>query len=165
MFRSLIPAAASVAFVAGCASPGSVAPGAAESEVLARLGRPTAEHALSGGARRLEYLTGPFQQVKYMIDLDAKRQVLRVEQVLTYEKFARLRVGVDDQGLVLREFGHPYYTQPYRLTGLTAWMYPYIESGAWNSEMAVYFDARGIVRRVESGPDPRFFRNGGDRED
>jgi hypothetical protein len=29
--------------------------------------------------------------------------------------------------------------------------------------MAIYFDAHGIVRRVESGPDPRFLGGGNDR--
>lgn len=167
MFRSLIRAAAAlpVAWLAACATPATLAPGTSEADVLARFGRPTAEHALGAGAKRLEYLTGPYQQTKYMVDVDAKGKVQRVEQVLSYEKFARLRVGVDDEAVVLREFGHPYYTQPYRLVGLTAWMYPYVENGTWNSEMAVYFDDKGIVRRVESGPDPRFLRDGRDRND
>jgi hypothetical protein len=163
MFRSLI-CTACVAAIAGCAAPGAVAPGTPEAQLRAQFGRPSAEHALDAGARRLEYPTGPFQQTKYMVDVDAGGRVQRVEQVLTYEKFARLRVGVDDRAVVLREFGIPFDERPYPLSGLTAWMYPYKENGVWNSEMAVYFDKNGIVRRVESGPDPRFIRNGNDRD-
>jgi hypothetical protein len=162
MFRSLI-CAACVAAIAGCAAPGAVAPGTPEAQLRAQFGRPTAEHALDAGAKRLEYLTGPFQQAKYMVDVDAQGRVQRVEQVLTYQKFARLRVGIDDRTVVLREFGIPFREQPYPLSGLTAWMYPYKENGVWNSEMAVYFDRNGVVRKVESGPDPRFLRNGPDR--
>lgn len=163
MLRSLI-CAVCVAALAACAAPGAIAPGTPQAQVRAQLGRPTAEHALDAGAKRLEYVTGPFQQTKYMIDIDANGRVQRVEQVLTAEKFARLRIGIDDRTIVLREFGIPFYEQTYPLAGLTAWMYPYKEDGVWNSEMAVYFDGRGIVRRVESGPDPRFIRNGSNRD-
>jgi hypothetical protein len=163
MLRSLICVVCAAA-VAACATPGAVAPGTTEAQLRAQFGRPTAQHALEAGAKRLEYLTGPFQQTKYMIDIDANGRVQRVEQVLTYEKFARLRIGVDDRAVVLREFGIPFYEQTYPLSGLTAWMYPYKDNGIWNSEMAVYFDRHGIVRKVESGPDPRFLRNGKDRD-
>lgn len=160
----VLTCAACAAAIAGCAAPGAVLPGTAEAQVRARFGRPTAEHPLDAKAKRLEYLTGPFQQTKYMVDIDANGRVQRVEQVLTYEKFARLRVGIDDRAVVLREFGVPFDKRPYPLSGLTAWMYPYKENGVWNSEMAVYFDENGIVRRLESGPDPRFLRNGNDRD-
>ncbi len=163
MFRLPI-AVACVATIAGCATPGAVAPGTSEAQLRAQFGRPTAEHALDAGAKRLEYLIGPFQQTKYMVDVDAAGRVQRVEQVLTYEKFARLRIGIDDRAVVLREFGVPFYKQTFSLSGLTAWMYPYKEDGVWNSEMAVYFDSDGIVRKVESGPDPRFLRDGSDRD-
>jgi hypothetical protein len=167
MLRRLIRAGAVTAIVAtitGCASLGAVAPGTPEAELRARFGRPTAEHDLGAGFKRLEYLTGPAQQTKYMIDVDANGRVQRVEQVLTLERFARLRIGIDDRAVVRREFGVPFYEQRFALSGLTAWMYPYKEGGVWDSEMAVYFDANGIVRKVESGPDPRFLRNGSDRD-
>ncbi|GAB4472633.1 MAG: hypothetical protein OHK0044_16420 [Burkholderiaceae bacterium] len=163
MFRSLV-CTVCVAALAACAAPGAIAPGTAEAQVRAQFGRPTAEHALDAGAKRLEYLTGPFQQTKYMIDIDANGRVQRVEQVLTAERFARLRIGIDDRATVLREFGIPFYERPYPLAGLIAWMYPYKEDGVWNSEMAVYFDRQGVVRKVESGPDPRFIRNGSNRD-
>ncbi|MFN3566010.1 MAG: hypothetical protein ACK4V1_08515 [Burkholderiaceae bacterium] len=162
MFRRLIFAVC-VAAIAGCATPAAVAPGTPESQLRAQFGHPAAEHALEAGAKRLEY-PGPFQQTKYMVDVDASGRVQRVEQVLTFEKFARLRVGIDDRTVVLREFGVPFYEQRFPLAGLTAWMYPYKENGVWDSEMAVYFDKDGIVRKVESGPDPRFIRDGPDRD-
>lgn len=163
MFRSLFSAVCAAA-IAGCATPAAVAPGTPESQLRAQFGRPAAEYALEGGAKRLEYPMGPFQQTKYMVDVDASGRVQRVEQVLTAEKFARLRIGIDDRAVVRREFGIPLYERPYPLAGLIAWMYPYKENGVWDSEMAVYFDKDGIVRKVESGPDPRFVRNGPDRD-
>jgi hypothetical protein len=39
-------------------------------------------------------------------------------------------------------------------------MFPYLENDFWRSEMAIYFDPQGIVRKVENGPDPRFLGDG-----
>jgi hypothetical protein len=36
------------------------------------------------------------------------------------------------------------------------WLYPYKNHGAFNDEMAIDFDPSGVVRRIESIPDPRF---------
>jgi hypothetical protein len=91
-----------------------------------------------------------------MVDVDANGRVLRVEEVISVAHFAQVRVGQDDTTIIRREFGPPRLIQTYALSGLTAWMYPYLENLNWNSEMAIYFDKSGIVQKVESGPDPRF---------
>lgn len=156
--------AAVVAALAGCATPSELDVGSARSQVIERLGTPDARHALEGGGERLEYAHDPLQQTAWMVDLDAAGRVTAVRQVRTPENFARLRVGVDDTAFVRREYGTPWRIERYPLSGLTAWMYPYIESGAWKSMVAVHFDDRGIVQRVENGPDPRFIGGNG-RED
>jgi hypothetical protein len=116
--------------------------------------------ALTGGAgevaasHRLEYVGGLAQTV-WLVDLDAGDRVVGVTQAHAVQRFAQVRVGADDQAAVQRRLGRPNEVQHYALSGLTAWQYPYLD-GPWNLEMSVMFDASGVVRRLESGPDPRF---------
>lgn len=149
-------AVASIAALAGCATPASFAPGTTEAQLQARLGAPDRVHPLPYGGRRLEYARYAFDQLVYMVDLDALGRMTAVRQVRTMENFARLRPGVDDQESVLREFGRPWGVERYALSGLTAWLYPHKEAGVFDSMMAVMFDARGRFVRAENGPDPRF---------
>lgn len=129
------------------------------------LGQPDAVHTLAGGARRLEYRIDPLLQTKYMVDLGPDGRVRGVAQVHDFDRFMRLRIGVDTLPDVQREFGAPRLVQHYALGRLTAWFYPYREARTFNNEMAVYFDAQGKVQRVESGPDLRFIGGGGRRDD
>lgn len=150
--------AACVGVLAGCATPMVLAPGTPEAEVIGRFGRPAEVYPLDTPpqARRLAYPIGSLNQQTWMVDVDAQGRVLRVTEVISAEHFGRIRIDRDDMTAVRREFGPPYEIRLYRLSGLTAWNYPYLENGVWNSEMSVYFDRSGIVRRLESGPDPRF---------
>lgn len=161
--RALAAAAGMALLLAGCAFPGRLAPGESRAQVLERLGAPAARYPLSGGGERLEYPVGGLQQQTWMVDLDADGRVLRVRQVRTLENFFALRVGLDREDTVRREFGAPWEIQHYPLSGLTAWLYPYIEAGVWNSMIAVHFDQRGVVHSVQNGPDPRFL--GGSERD
>jgi hypothetical protein len=147
--------------LAACATPQQIAPGTPESEVVARLGRPNAVYDLPEGGKRLEYGDRSLMQEAWMVDLDPAGRVTQVRQVHSVEVFSRLRVGKDTKEVVLRELGQPWEIQYYRLSGLTAWMYPYKEDGIWNSMMAINFDDRGILHSTQNGPDPRFL--GGDR--
>lgn len=156
MPRRRCAALALAALLAGCATPAVVPPGASESELTARVGAPDRVHALPGGGRRLEYARYAFDQLVYMVDVDAAGRVVAVRQVRTMENFARLRPGVDDQAAALREFGRPWAVERYALSGLTAWLYPHKEAGAFDSMMALLFDAQGRFVRAENGPDPRF---------
>lgn len=144
-----------------CAAPDSVAPGSTRALVLERHGAPQARHALPDGGERLEYGSGPLQQFTWMVDLDREGRVSGARQVRTLENFNRLRIGIDDRALVEREFGSPWRIEHYRLSGRTAWLYPYREAGVWNSMVAVHFDAAGRVQQVQNGPDPRFLGGGG----
>ena len=42
------------------------------------------------------------------------------------------------------------------------WNYKYLQAGTWPMLMGVYFDEKGVVARLESGPDPDYDR-GSDR--
>jgi len=160
----VVALALAVAAVAGCATPSQIAVGQTRAQVVERLGAPNARHALDGGGERLEYARDPLQQTAWMVDFDAAGRVTAVRQVRTLENFARLRIGQDDTIVLRREFGAPWRIERYPLSGLTAWMYPYVEDGTWKSMIAVHVDGRGIVQRVENGPDPRFIGGHG-RED
>ncbi|MCA3223410.1 MAG: hypothetical protein ING40_04520 [Burkholderiales bacterium] len=159
---ALLLCALSAVLLAGCASPTGILPGTPDSVVRSRLGAPDAVHALPDG-RRLEYVLGPYQQEVFMVDLDAAGAVRQVRQVRTAENFARLQPGRDRVADVQREFGTPWKVERYRASGLTAWLYPYLE-GSFYSMMAVHVDDRGVVQSVQNGPDPRFL-GGGNRPD
>jgi outer membrane protein assembly factor BamE (lipoprotein component of BamABCDE complex) len=156
--------ALAAAVLGGCATPAQIGAGMPQSQVVERLGAPVARHALPGGGERLEYGSDPLQQTTWMVDVGPDGRVVRVRQVRTMENFARLRVGIDDAAVVRRELGTPWRIERYPLSKLTAWMYPYRENEVWNSMMAVHFDDRGVVQRLENGPDPRFL-GGGNRDD
>jgi hypothetical protein len=152
--------AVSLALLAGCATPDASLVGADRAAVQGRIGAPPEKFPLAGGGERWLYPWGGLQQRVDAVDFDAGGRVVRVTQVRTTENFGRVRIGVDTQADVRREFGPPRIIVPYSRTGLVAWMSPYLENGLWNSEMAIYFDAQGVVQKVENGPDPRFLGNG-----
>lgn len=163
--RRLVPALLLAAvFLAGCATPDASLVGADRAAVQAKHGAAPDRFPLPGGGERWLYPLGGFEQYVWAVDFDAAGRVQAVTQVRTAENFARVRVGVDTQADILREFGRPRITVPFRLTGLVGWMYPYKENGVWNSEMVIYFDGRGIVQRIENGPDPRFLGGNGRRD-
>jgi hypothetical protein len=161
-------AAAVAALVLGaCATPQAVQPGMTRAAVLESAGRPTRSYALApisgpGGSEagratsRLEYV-GLLSQQVWLVDLDGTDHVVGVSDGRAPGVFARIRVDVDDQPAIRRLLGTPDRVDRYALAHLTAWQYPY-RDGMWNLEMSVMFDDSGIVRRVESGPDPRFDR-------
>lgn len=145
--------------LAACASPASVPPGSSESELIGKLGRPDSEFVLPDGGKRFEYNRGEFMQRSWMVDLDSGGRVARVDQVRDETHFAQLKPGADDKETVRRALGTPWKVEYYPPSRLTGWLYPYRESGVFNSVMTVMFDPEGIFRRAENGPDPRFIGN------
>lgn len=143
--------------LSGCAgfdTPQAV--GTPESELVARLGQPTARYPLAHGEHLLEYRRGPWGQQTYMARFDADGRLESYEQVLTMEKFGSIRIDHDTKEDVLRTIGAPSETAYFPRMRREAWSYPYKESNVWNSLMSVYFDDAGIVRKLENGPDPKF---------
>jgi len=158
--RLLLVPALLLAALVGCATPGPALVGADGAMVQAKVGSPAETFPLPGGGVRWMYPLGGLQQFVWTVDFDAAGRVTEVRQVRTAASFARVRVGVDTQADIRREFGTPRIVMPFSRVGLVGWMYPYLENDFWRSEMVIYFDATGIVRRIENGPDPRFL--GGD---
>ncbi len=155
----LLAAWVAAGVLAGCASPASIPTGASETELVSKLGRPDSEFVLPDGGKRLEYNRGEWMQRSWMVDLDAGGKVVRIDQVRDEAHFARLKAGADDKTSVRRSLGTPWKVEYYPPSKLTGWLYPYRESGVYNSVMTVMFDPEGVFRRAENGPDPRFVIN------
>jgi hypothetical protein len=153
--RRTVAALSGLVLVA-CAMPDSLKPGATEADVLGKFGKPDSAFVLPDGSKRFEYNRGEFMQRSWMVDIDRDGQVARVDQVRDEAHFARLQPGTDNQDSVRRALGTPWKVEYYPPSKLTGWLYPYRESGVWNSVMTVMFDPSGTFQRAENGPDPRF---------
>jgi hypothetical protein len=159
---TLVSLALALPLLAGCANPDKIPPGQSEAEVLQKHGRPLAEVPIPGG-KRLQYVNPPFSQTGYMVDLDANGRVLRAEQVMSDAHFGRVKVGQDTMATVQRDFGPPSKVAYYHASGRNpVWNYKYLQSGTFPMLMGVYFDEKGTVYRLETGPDPDYDR-GSDR--
>ena len=157
--RARVAAVLSAIVLGACATPASLQPGATETEVLARFGKPDSQFALENGTRRFEYNRGEWMQRSWMVDIDASGHVTQIDQVRDEAHFARLKIGADNKESVRRDLGTPWKVEYYPPSKLTGWLYPYRESGVYYSVMTVMFDPAGILRRTENGPDPRFLVN------
>ena len=153
--RRAVAAAALLAGLVACAPTIPVRPGQSETEVVARLGRPTHVYQ-DGTSRLLEYMHGPMGQATEMARIGPDGKLVSYEQVLTMEKFATITPGQADKEKVLRTIGAASETRYYPASKLEEWSYPFKEQGIWDSLMAVYFDQAGIVRKLQNGPDPKF---------
>ena len=140
-----------------CATP--VFPGETESVVLSKLGQPAGRYVVNQ-EQWLEYPTGPMGQQTFFAYFDTDGKLRSYEQVLTSAKFATIPIDKADKEQVLRTIGRPAETSYLTLSKLEVWSYRYKEADIWNSLMHVHFDSNGIVRRMESGPDPRYEREG-----
>ncbi|MFL9922663.1 hypothetical protein PQR62_00205 [Herbaspirillum lusitanum] len=147
----------SAAALSGCASMFAPPPAAGDSEaqVLARLGPPTNVYP-DGNTRLFEYAPGAFGQYSYMARIGPDQRLISYEQVWTLQRFQAIKVNQDTKADVLKQVGRPTEVTRYARIPFEAWNYGFKESGVWNSEMTVYFDDQGVVRKVENGPDPRF---------
>jgi hypothetical protein len=146
--------------LAACTTPQSLQPGTPEVDVRAALGRPTASVALPGGGSRLQYSGQPFNQSVWNADFDGSGRLLRVDQMMSDESFARIASGKATRDEVLRDFGPPAEVYQFKLKNESAWMYRYFTHGGFKAAMFVYFDPAGIVKRTETGMDPWSIRDG-----
>jgi hypothetical protein len=137
-------------------------PGDPVSVVTAKMGQPTAVYP-EGAGQELEFATGPYGQFTWMAHIGPDGRMVSIEQVLTGEKFATIKVDKSTKADVLRTIGHPAETSRVALHDYEVWTYRYKESGVWDSVMYVHFDHNGIVRMMLNGPDPLYderFRDG-----
>jgi hypothetical protein len=127
-------------------------PGQTEAQMLATMGAPTGRYPLDAGVQRVEYATGPFGRVTWMVDLDAGGRVSAVQQVLTRANFAKVRHGMS-RDEVLRLLGQPADKAGEYMNRQTwSWRFETYEC-EW---VRITFTAEGRVRGGASYlPDPR----------
>jgi hypothetical protein len=136
----------------GCAGP-PPAPGEPLAAVKASLGQPSAVYH-DGADTLLEYATGPMGQTTRMARIGADGRLISLQQVLTDQQFGTIAVGVATRQDVLRIVGRPAETSWLARQKLEVWSYRYKGAGVWDSMMHVHFDQSGVVRMLQSGPDP-----------
>ena len=141
--------------LAGCSalSP-KLAPGTPAADVTARLGQPSATYPDPDGGQVLEYRGQPMGQFQHMARIGADGKLISYDQVLTSENFATVQINRWNKDDILRHFGRPAETSRVRLDDREVWSYRYKQDGLWNSMMNVYFNARGVVVRLQNTPDP-----------
>jgi len=149
-------AAAAVA-LAGCASdPVNLQPGMARTDVLQRVGAPTATYPLANGGQRLQYSRAPMGFEVTNVDLDAGGRVVSVIQEMDERYFAQT-IQVDKWRVedVLRTYGRPYeITQVSSFNGnVWSWRYLQINNPRF---LYIYVDPEGVVRRYHVGDDLRY---------
>jgi hypothetical protein len=129
----------------------------ADAAQVAALGRPSASYALAGGARRLEFATGPYGRETWMVDVDAGGRVAGVRQVLGERSFLALQTRIDTEGLdaagLRRELGTPgeIFLLARGMGEVWNWRYP-TNDCLW---FQATVDAQGRVKGTGYGPDPR----------
>lgn len=119
-------AAGVLAALGGCTTP--PATGAERQAVLAAWGPPTGRYALPAGAERLEYATGPYGRMTWMVDIDSAGRVTHTRQVLNEAHFADFQARAPGMRLdeLLRTLGRPGERQGAGLRGgeLWSWRFP-----------------------------------------
>lgn len=147
--------AAAVCVTAGCAHPDFLRPGMTRDELQARFGPPSAvRHDPTGDV--LIYSSAPLGQRASAAHLDAQGRVARIEPLLNTEHFAQIRVDEWNKNDVLTHFGAAAEHTGTR--NYEVWGYRYREAETWDSMFNVMFDASGIVRQTQNGPDPMYER-------
>lgn len=156
-------ALAAALWLGACAMP-TVGAGEPRDSVLARWGPPTSRYAMAGGGERLEYASGPYGRMTWMIDVDAGGRVTGASQVLNEAHFADFqgRAPGMSRAELLRELGRPGEVKGAGLMGgeLWSWRYP-TNDCLW---FQVTLDtAADKVRAAGYGIDPRCDAATGDR--
>ncbi|MBI2308370.1 MAG: outer membrane protein assembly factor BamE [Rhodocyclales bacterium] len=125
MFKRLVAGLVSLAaaLLSGCDAiyPDQFKPGiSTATEVERRLGPPAAEYANADGSVTWEYNRQPQGAHTHMLTFGADRVLLRIEQVLTDENYARLANGMSKEQ-VQRILGKPGSTTTFPMKREEVW--------------------------------------------
>ena len=143
------------AAVVGCAHPDGLRVGMTASELDQRFGKPSATRKEGADDVRL-YTSAPLGQRASAAWLDPSGRVVRVEPLFDTEHFAKIEVAAWNKQDVLTHFGKP--SEVTRIPRYEVWSYRYREAEVWNSLFSIMFDANGVVRQTQNGPDPMYER-------
>jgi len=148
-------AAITLGVLGGCAThPSNIRAGMSRDQLVGKFGAPDVERSAPDGGL-LIYSTEPLGQSAYGARLGPDQRVAEVEQLLTVENFAAIKLGEWDRERVLTSFGPPAEVREFD-PDTVWWHYRYKESGVWDSMMYIRFDRQGIVRQTMNGPDPLY---------
>lgn len=136
-------------------------PGVSLSEIYAVMGAPAMRWQDAGGAQQLSYPRGPLGYHSYMVFLDADGRLLRIENRLDPQYFAKLEPGKTDQATVLRLLGPPVpqWGAYFKARDELVWEYRFCDDWGESSRFDVLFDGTtGIVRSSYQRPESSFMR-------
>jgi hypothetical protein len=94
-------------FLAACAMPGAIKPGATANELTQKLGKPTEVRPGPDGGESWDYAYGPEGVQTWRFDLDRGRTVRASTQLLTEERLFRVVPGVTTEAGVRTLLGKP----------------------------------------------------------
>jgi hypothetical protein len=126
--RALALAGIVLAAACGTYQPQDVKPGMGEAEVAALIGRPTGHYSGPDGQTRLEFATGPYGRVTWMVDLDASGKVIDApEQVLNEAYFSWIQRNARDRDSkwLLYNLGRPGEVMRLGWIGGQVWSWRY----------------------------------------
>lgn len=111
----------------GCANLTGIVPGTSAAAVEASSGKPYRVWPETGGGSSWEYPLGPQGRYTYMVRVGADGRVARVDQVLGWDTFRGVRIGMPAQE-VEHLLGRPYSKVTFPLTGQTAWAWRFVDT-------------------------------------
>ncbi len=97
--ESLVPSLLLALAAAGCTTykPQDIRAGQSEAELQQLMGQPTGRYPGPNGQSRLEFATGPYGRVTWMVDVDAQGKVLFWGQVLNETAFRYVQQNFQGQ--------------------------------------------------------------------
>jgi outer membrane protein assembly factor BamE (lipoprotein component of BamABCDE complex) len=156
--------AALVCALCGCASYSGSAlrPGVStKTDARTLMGEPAAVHPAPPGAafaESWEYPHGPLGRHTYMARFDSQGRLVAIDQVLTVQTVAKIRIGQDTRNEVRHLLGRPGMVYPNRFGG-EIWDYAAIsaDGNPRKIRLAVTFDPRGLATAAGESQDMEEF--------
>lgn len=145
-------AAAIVLLAVGCAGYGGrgLEPGASADHVRGVMGAPQRVWDDPGGGSSWEYARGPAGQQTFMVRLDASGRLLKIDQVLQDEFFAKIRQGMS-RADVERTLGRPYRKDRFPVKKEDVWTWRYLEYNFRNMCFYAHFEIDGPLLYASKG--------------
>lgn len=132
-----------IALLAGCASPGSFAPGTSIAEVRAKAGIPTDIRFDRNGDELWEYATGPSGTETYLMRIGTDGKVKDVTQLLTDDQLMKIVPGTMTKADVRHILGRPS-EQSFTGAG-TVWSWRFQRFGVAPGWLTVRFNPDNTV--------------------
>lgn len=120
---------AAAALLAACGTyrPQDIKPGMTEAEAAALVGTPTGKYPGPDGQTRVEFATGPYGRVTWMVDIDAQGRVIDAQQVLDEPHFLWVQAHFQghDQAWLRYHLGRPGEVMRLGWIGGQVWSWRY----------------------------------------